>query len=375
MNRVCLLSLAWIMIASSGLRAEEGWKPAVAGYSFKFPRDHGSHPEQKIEWWYYTGHLQTDEGRQFGYQLTFFRIGVAPNPPLDSPWAVRDLWMTHLAISDIQKSTHHHDDRLNRAGPGFAGAAADHLKVWNEDWTATQSAAGDGPMVLTAKNTEIGLSLDLQNGKPPVFHGKEGLSQKGAQEGNASHYDSLTRMPTAGTLTIKGERFKVSGESWMDHEFGTSFLEPTQRGWDWLSIQLVDGRELMLFQLRKADGSADPHTAGTLVSADGTTHPLNADDFKLTPGDARWTSPATHGSYPMTWQIEIPREQMRLNVSATFPEQEMTASSSPGLHYWEGVVSAQGDQSGKPLSGKGYLEMTGYGGAAMSRWFSPPGSK
>jgi len=375
MNRVCLLSLAWIMIASSGLRAEEGWKPAVAGYSFKFPRDHGSHPEQKIEWWYYTGHLQTDEGRQFGYQLTFFRIGVAPNPPLDSPWAVRDLWMTHLAISDIQKSTHHHDDRLNRAGPGFAGAAADHLKVWNEDWTATQSAAGNGPMVLTAKNTEIGLSLDLQNGKPPVFHGKEGLSQKGAQEGNASHYYSLTRMPTAGTLTIKGERFKVSGESWMDHEFGTSFLEPTQRGWDWLSIQLVDGRELMLFQLRKEDGSADPHTAGTLVSADGTTHPLNADDFKLTPGDARWTSPATHGSYPMTWQIEIPREQMRLNVNATFPEQEMTASSSPGLHYWEGVVSAQGDQSGKPLSGKGYLEMTGYGGAAMSRWFSPPGSK
>ena len=375
MNRVCLLSLAWIMIASSGLRAEEGWKPAVAGYSFKFPRDHGSHPEQKIEWWYYTGHLQTDEGRQFGYQLTFFRIGVAPNPPLDSPWAVRDLWMTHLAISDIQKSTHHHDDRLNRAGPGFAGAAADHLKVWNEDWTATQSAAGNGPMVLTAKNTEIGLSLDLQNGKPPVFHGKEGLSQKGAQEGNASHYYSLTRMPTAGTLTIEGERFKVSGESWMDHEFGTSFLEPTQRGWDWLSIQLVDGRELMLFQLRKADGSADPHTAGTLVSADGTTHPLNADDFKLTPGDARWTSPATHGSYPMTWQIEIPREQMRLNVNATFPEQEMTASSSPGLHYWEGVVSAQGDQSGKPLSGKGYLEMTGYGGAAMSRWFSPPGSK
>ena len=375
MNRVCLLSLAWIMIASSGLRAEEGWKPAVAGYSFKFPRDHGSHPEQKIEWWYYTGHLQTDEGRQFGYQLTFFRIGVAPNPPLDSPWAVRDLWMTHLAISDIQKSTHHHDDRLNRAGPGFAGAAADHLKVWNEDWTATQSAAGNGPMVLTAKNTEIGLSLDLQNGKPPVFHGKEGLSQKGAQEGNASHYYSLTRMPTAGTLTIKGERFKVSGESWMDHEFGTSFLEPTQRGWDWLSIQLVDGRELMLFQLRKEAGSADPHTAGTLVSADGTTHPLNADDFKLTPGDARWTSPATHGSYPMTWQIEIPREQMRLNVNATFPEQEMTASSSPGLHYWEGVVSAQGDQSGKPLSGKGYLEMTGYGGAAMSRWFSPPGSK
>jgi predicted secreted hydrolase len=363
------------MIASSGLWAEEGWKPAVAGYPFAFPRDHGSHPQQKIEWWYYTGHLQTDEGRQFGYQLTFFRIGVAPNPPLSSPWAVRDLWMTHLAISDIQKSTHHHDDRLNRAGPGFAGAAADHLKVWNEDWTATQPATGKGPMVLTAKNTEIGLSLELQTGKPPVFHGKEGLSQKGAQEGNASHYYSLTRMPTAGTLTIKGERFKVSGESWMDHEFGTSFLEPTQRGWDWLSIQLVDGRDLMLFQLRKADGSADPHTAGTLVSADGTTHPLNADDFKLTPGDARWTSPATHGSYPMTWQIEIPREQMRLNVNATFPEQEMTASSSPGLHYWEGVVSALGDQSGKPLSGKGYLEMTGYGGAAMSRWFSPPGSK
>jgi predicted secreted hydrolase len=182
-------------------------------------------------------------------------------------------------------------------------------------------------------------------------------------------------MPTAGTLTIKGERFKVSGESWMDHEFGTSFLEPTQRGWDWLSIQLVDGRDLMLFQLRKADGSADPHTAGTLVSADGTKQPLNSNDFKLTPGDKRWTSPATQGSYPMTWQIEIPREQLRLTVSAVFPEQEMTASSSPGLHYWEGVVSAQGDQSGKPLSGKGYLEMTGYGGAAMSRWFSPPGSK
>jgi predicted secreted hydrolase len=372
MSRVCVILFASIFATSTCLRSEEGWLPAKAGYEFKFPRDHGSHPAQKIEWWYYTGHLETPEGGPFGYQLTFFRIGVVPQPLLGSPWAVRDLWMTHLAISDIKNSTHHHDDRLNRAGPGFAGAAPNHLDVWNEDWKATQSPDGTGPMVLEAKNSQIELSLQLQNGKPPVIHGKDGLSQKGAQAGNASHYYSLTRMPTKGTLTLAGERFTVSGESWMDHEFGTSFLEPTQRGWDWLSIQLKDGRDLMLFQLRQADGSADPHTAGTLIAADGTAQPLSSADFKLTPSDARWTSPETRGAYPTQWQIEIPREQIHLTVDATFPKQEMTAGSSPGLHYWEGVVSVKGDQAGVPLSGKGYLEMTGYGGAAMSQWFTPP---
>jgi predicted secreted hydrolase len=244
------------LAALATLSAAGPWKQAEAGYAFAFPRDHASHPDYKIEWWYYTGNLDAADGRRFGYQVTFFRVGVDPAPANPSKWAVRDLFIAHLAVSDVAGARYRSDERLSRGGPGLAGAETARYHVWNDDWTAGLDTAGRH--AIEARGSAIGVALTLDPGKPPVVNGVGGISQKGAQAGNASHYYSLTRMPTRGTLTIDGATVPVTGTSWMDHEFGTSFLEAGQQGWDWLSMQLDDCRELMLYQLRSADGSRDP---------------------------------------------------------------------------------------------------------------------
>jgi predicted secreted hydrolase len=338
----------------------QDWKPALPGYEYKFPRDHGQHPAQKIEWWYYTGNLATAEGRHFGYQLTFFRIGATQIPANASPWALRDVWMAHFAVSDLLGEKYHHADRLNRAGPGLAGATTE--RVWNEDWQVRLST--DDKMSLTATDRDFSIQLDLGSGEKPVIHGQDGISQKGITPGNASHYYSLARMPTRGSISVGGETFTVTGESWMDHEFGSSFLEKGTQGWDWFSAQLSDGSELMLFQLR---GSAPGSNAGTLIEPDGSVITLVASDFTLTPGTL-WKSP-TGAQYPITWQIAVPKYQLTLECRAAMPNQEFTADSTPGLSYWEGAVDYTGTSSGKAITGRGYLEMTGYRGQAMSVWF------
>ena len=202
--------------------------------------------------------------------MTFFRVGVDQAPANPSRWAVRDIHMAHLAVSDPQGGRYRFDERLARSGPGLAGAAADRYEVWNDDWRAGLNAQGQH--TLAAASAKAAVELTLDPGKPAVVNGVDGISQKGARPGNASHYYSLTRMPTRGTLVVDGERYEVTGESWMDHEFGTSFLEAEQQGWDWLSIQLDEGRELMLYQLRRSDGTRDPRSSGTLVDARGPHH-------------------------------------------------------------------------------------------------------
>ncbi|MEZ5291864.1 MAG: lipocalin-like domain-containing protein [Vicinamibacterales bacterium] len=335
------------------------WKDATAGYRFEFPRDHASHPEYQIEWWYYTGNVATASGRRFGYQITFFRVGVDPAPENPSRWAVRDLHMAHLAISDPEGRRYRFDERLGRGGPGLAGAAADRYRVWNDDWSAGLDDAGRH--VLQARSGDLGLALTLEEGKRPAVNGVDGISQKGARPGNASHYYSLTRMPTRGTLTIGGEAFDVTGESWMDHEFGTSFLETGQRGWDWLSLQLDDGRELMLYQLRRADGTRDPRSSGTLVETDGRTRHLTAADFTLTPAGATATG-ASGAGYPIAWTVAVPSQALTLSVGTPLPDQELRTLGG-GIAYWEGMVTVTGAAGGRAVSGRGYLEMTGYKGS------------
>ncbi len=258
-------------------RADGPWRNADPSYRLELPRDHASHPDYKIEWWYYTGNLQAKDGRRFGYQLTFFRVGVDPAPRNPSKWAVRDLFMAHAAVTDVDGRRYRFADRLNRAGVGWAGAATDRFDVWNEDWRVTLDA--QGRHVLTAAHDRLAIALLLEPGKPWVAQGEQGYSRKGSAPGNASHYYSLTRMPTAGRLVVDGEAFEVSGTSWMDHEFGSSFLEPEQVGWDWFSIQLDEGTDLMVFQLRRRDGRPDANSSGTLVFADGRTRALGEGDF------------------------------------------------------------------------------------------------
>lgn len=358
-GRVLGFAFALALVALAPMFAQSRWKDATAGFRFEFPRDHASHPDHKIEWWYYTGNVATASGRRFGYQVTFFRVGIDQAPANPSRWAVRDIHMAHLAVSDPDGRRYRFDERLSRSGPGLSGASADRYKVWNDDWSAGLDDAGHH--VLTAAATNASVQLVLDAGKAPVVNGIDGISQKGARPGNASHYYSMTRMPTRGTLTVDGERFEVSGESWMDHEFGTSFLEPEQQGWDWLSLQLDDGRELMLYQLRRGDGSRDPRSSGTLVDARGAARHLTAGEFTLTAQGPTFKAPSG-ATYPGGWSIAIPGDRIALTVATPLANQEL-ATAGAGIAYWEGMVTVAGTARGRAVSGRGYLEMTGYKGS------------
>ena len=343
---------------------EAEWRQARPDYVLQLPADHASHPDYRIEWWYYTGNLTAAGGRRFGYQVTFFRVGVDARPANPSRWAVRDLHMAHLALTDVDGGRHLTAERLNRAGVGWAGAATDTLEVWNEEWRVNLEGATHR---LQARENRDGFGVDLRltPAKPAVAHGRDGFSRKGAQPGNASHYYSLTRLATRGRLFLDGEALDVEGLSWMDHEFGTSFLEPSQQGWDWFSLQLDDDTELMVYVLRQRDGSIDPHSAGTLVDAAGRPTALAAGDFRLVPGRT-WSSPASGAAYPVAWRVAVPDAGLELRVEAAVDSQELSTGESTGVTYWEGAVVATGTREGRPVQGRGYLEMTGYAGPPMS---------
>lgn len=359
-----LTSVFWIPLLRGSSVAEQSWKEAGPGFQFSFPCDHAAHPDYRIEWWYYTGNVETREGKRFGYQLTFFRTGVvlvAVNP---SRWVVRDLYLAHFAIADLENQKFYSFERLARAGVGWAGADTEQYRVWNETWEARL----DGEThVLTADDSGFRLQLALVPEKPPVIHGENGVSQKGAAAGNASHYYSLTRLRTSGQITINSETFDINGLSWMDHEFGTSFLEKEHVGWDWFSLQLNDGRELMIFQLRRADGSMDPHSSGTLIDTDGQTIPIRFGEFSLAPSQP-WQSPTTGAKYPTVWGVEVPRLELQLLVRAALPDQELRTNASTGVTYWEGSTLIAGKDNPQ-LTGRGYLEMTGYAGRNMGAVF------
>ena len=363
MTRRASIAVAALAVLAVSLAAQDSWKQASRDYVIRLPQDHASHPAYRIEWWYYTGNLETDRGRRFGYQVTFFRVGIEKTPSNPSAFAVRDLLMAHVAVTDAQGKRHLFAERLNRAGVGWAGASPRDLRVWNEDWEVRTDF---GRHRLQARDPRFAIDLTLTEDRAPVLHGENGFSQKGAKPGNATHYYSLTRMPTDGFLSIEGDRYAVRGESWMDHEFGTSFLEPEQQGWDWFSIQLADGTDLMMFQLRR-DGKPDPHSSGTLVAKGQPSRRLAAGDFTLTPGRT-WTSPSSKGVYPVEWRIGVPGESLELTVRPVVDAQELTGPRS-GVSYWEGAIDVEGTRGGKPIVGRGYLEMTGYAGPAMGNFF------
>lgn len=356
-------------VPSNGGRRD--WKQAAAGRPIARPADHASHPEYKLEWWYYTGNLDGADGGRYGFQLTFFRVGVDPSPGNRSRWAIRDLIMTHVAVTDVRGGRYLYAERLNRPGLGWAGADTERYRVWNEDWEASLQGSAHRLKARGASSGEpsvpFGLDLALEETQPLALHGEGGYSRKGADPGNASHYYSLPRMPTRGSLMIDGRTVAVTGVSWMDHEFGTSFLEPGQIGWDWFAIQLADGRSLMLYRFRRDDGSKDPRSSGTLVDATGRATPIVFTDVTLTPGRT-WTSPASAAPYPVSWQVSLPRERLDLTVEAVLDNQELRTAESTGVTYWEGAVDVRGTADGRPATGRGYVEMTGYSGAAMGNY-------
>ncbi len=352
-----------------GHQAPDVWKRASSSRPVRVPQDHVAHPEYRLEWWYYTGNVQGDDGRAYGYQVTFFRVGVDAAPVNPSAFAVRDLYMTHVAVTDIDGTIHRFADRLNRAGVHWAGARPDRFDVWNENWRVSLDARGRHRLVADAG--AFALDLTLEPGKPAVLQGEAGYSRKGQDIGNASHYYSLTRMPTAGTLRIGTRTTEVRGASWMDHEFGTSALDPGTRGWDWFALQLDDGRELMLYRLRSEDGGANPFSSGTIIQRDGRTTHLSAADFSVTPGRT-WTSPSSGATYPVEWRVQVDGADLNLVVRAAIDAQELRTRRSTNVTYWEGAVRVDGTAGPAPggavtrVRGVGYLEMTGYSGAKMS---------
>jgi predicted secreted hydrolase len=334
------------------------FQSALPGYRYEFPRDYFNHPNYQTEWWYYTGNLQSADGHKFGFELTFFRRGLSRDPKQNSAWDLRDIYFAHFALSDLTGKEFFHTERTNRPGPGIAGANASLQKVWNGNWSVEWMA---GEERLTALGESFALQLSLRSQKLPVTHGVNGVSQKSAGPGRASHYFSETRLAASGSLTFEARQYSVTGLAWMDHEFFTHQLEANQVGWDWFSIQLNDSSELMLFQIRGKGGSVDPFSAGTFVDPRGDTKHFRSTDFQLTPTPAAiWTSPNTRARYPVQWQIRVPSLDLVLAVSTSLPSQELAATSNVAPSYWEGAVLLQGKKNSAEIAGVGYLEMTGY---------------
>jgi predicted secreted hydrolase len=330
---------------------------ALPGYRYEFPHDHFNHPDFQTEWWYYTGNLQSVDRRRFGFELTFFRQAVSRDPAKVAAWDVQDLYLAHLALSDLDGGKFYHTERANRSGPGIAAVSESLGRIWNGNW---QIQWRRGDQELNAIDERFQLHLTLHSEKPPVIHGENGASQKAEAPGHASHYISLTRLATSGAIDFAGKKFEVKGTSWMDHEFFTHQLDSSQTGWDWLSLQLEDHTEIMLFHLRRKDGSIDPYSAGTYVDADGKSTHLRSADFTLQPLGQIWTSPLTGALYPTHWKVAIPKLNIDLEVKTPLESQELAGKTAFVPNYWEGAIILTGWRNQQPLRGAGYLEMTGY---------------
>jgi predicted secreted hydrolase len=359
------LGLILAVLLAGGARAGEGFEMPQPGRAWSFPRDHGAHPEYKTEWWYYVGHLQAASGESFGYQLTFFRAALRkPDPQARSAWSLHTVYFAHLALTDPLPRTFAFREKAGRGALGLSGAVAGTLKVWIDDWQAELQGE---EFHLKAQDRGLGLDLILKPMKPPALHGDGGYSRKSAKSDAASYYYSLPRLDTRGTITMDGRRLAVTGTSWMDHEFFSQAMAPNLSGWDWFSLQLEGGFEVMLYLLRQQDGSVDPASAGTLIDPQGRTRHLNLADFTVKPIGA-WTSPHTRAKYPAGWEIIIPGAGYRLTLTPTLPDQEIRSQAPAKVTYWEGQVKIEGFKNGAPVAGLGYAELTGYAGGLGARF-------
>lgn len=356
-----------------------GQTPVAGNYArvlgpqpLRFPQDHGPHPAYRSEWWYFTGNLAAADGRRFGYQWVLFRLALAPDTaddgagipsgiahdagaPRRSAWRTNQAYMAHFALTDAAAGRFHGFERFARGAAGLAGATIDPLHVWLEDWSLTEDPA-DGAWRLRARADEIELDLELRAVRAPVLQGERGFSRKSAAAGNASYYYSISRLDTRGILRAGEHSHAVEGLSWLDREWGTSALAADQQGWDWFALQLDDGTDLMVYRLRRRDGSIDPFSAGMLVTPDDSRVPLAAAEVSLDILDT-WTSPAGV-RYPAGWRLRLPGRDLVLDVHPLIPDQELALS----VRYWEGAVTVSGRHAGAAVGGSGYVELVGYAG-------------
>jgi predicted secreted hydrolase len=346
-------------VGSSAEEVPSGFAVADGTRPLTFPEDFGAHEDFRTEWWYYTGNLDTSEGRHFGFELTIFRVGLIPPTdelPADSEWYDRSVYFAHFAVSDVANERFYAFERYARPGPGLAGAQANPYRVWLEDWRIMESTAG--VYRLQAAQEDVRLDLTLTDEMGIVLHRENGFSRKGQSPSNASYYYSQPGLRADGVVELDGARHTVSGLAWKDHEFSTSALDANQIGWDWFSLQFEDGSALMLFQLRERDGGTSGSSSGTFIATDGSLQPLQKAGFEINVLD-EWSSPHTQGLYPAAWQIRVERPDCMLDVRPWMAEQEI---HFPGVTYWEGAVRFEGTCNGAHARGNGYVELTGYAG-------------
>jgi predicted secreted hydrolase len=358
LGALCLLTLAGL----SSLCAEEGWRTSEPGWKYEFPRDHGPHREFKTEWWYATGTLSDGNGRDFGFQLTFFRQGIHPGgrPPGSSRFRVTELPFAHFAVTDVAGGTFRHFQKSSRGAFGEAGfsipSPGESRMAWMEGWELRQEA----PERFRLKACEAGRAIDLEllQQREPLLHGKDGISPKSAKPGHASNYYSLTRLHASGTVTIDGKVHAVTGLVWFDHEWSTNSLDPDEAGWDWSGLHLSNGEDLMIFRIRDRSGKT-VFSSGSL--RDGTGAVTDLTDLLLTP-EGIWKSPHSGGLYPATLSVEIPSRNLHLTIKPRLPDQELLLSP---FAYWEGSVRGEGRSGTNRVTAEGYLELTGYGGGII----------
>lgn len=375
MKTRCIIgvTLALTLSANIPLTTGEGYSVPQPGHSFNFPRDHGSHPDFKIEWWYLTGHLDGQNGERFGYQATFFRRALTP--PADQTentsrpaFGNEQIYLTHMALTDVRRKTFYHEERFNRNG-WDALAASDTLAVKNGNWRLTalerpepDPANPDLHLQFTVEDS-VAVDLKLSPTKPLLIFGPDGTSRKGAHPAARSYYLTWSRLAAVGTVTIDGHAHDVTGLSWMDHEIASMQLGEDLEGWDWTAIQLADNWEIKAYLLRQNDGQPSPFSALIWIDPEGNKHYRGPEDFTWK-SLRSWTSPETGSTYPIEIEITTlnPRTEMpvALRLRPVIDAQELS-NASAGFAYWEGacdVFAADGT-----TLGRAYLELVGYGGS------------
>jgi len=347
-----LLPLFLVFLCLSPARAELAYPPVLPGAELQFPRDEGSHPQYRLEWWYVTGWVKDEQQRPHGFQVTFFRVrpGIAETNP--SRFAPRQVLFAHAAIADPQHGRLRHAERSARAGFGLAEAREGVTDVRLDDWSLRQVT--DGRYHAVVAGEDFAIEFDLQSRQPALLQGERGYSRKGPDPRAASYYYSLPQLTVDGEMTIDGRRQRVSGQAWFDHEWSSDYVDVEAQGWDWMGINLIDGGALMAFRMGDARGG-ERWAAATLRSADGRVQTFGPGEVEWIPGET-WRSARTGVTYPVQWRVRV--GEGTYSVESLMPDAELDSRASTGTIYWEGPVTLR-SPDGQP-AGRGYLELTGY---------------
>jgi len=378
-----LRALALALVVTSGAQPEHAaaappaaaspaGSPSIPGFAaaleprtFEFPRDHGPHPDFRQEWWYVTGNLDAADGERFGFELTFFRVALVPQstarsaeppaPPASasagSAWRAREIYVAHFAVTDVARQRFRAEQKLSRAALTLAGAQAGPLRVWLDDWALEASGAS---WQLHAAQPGYSIDLVLEPQNAPVLNGEAGLSRKSDQAADATYYYSIPRLGVRGTLLRDGRAIEVRGLGWLDREWGSGGLGPSEVGWDWFGLQLADGSTLMFYALRDRDGRREAHSAGTWMAPDGKVQALTDADVGIAV-NGEWRN-GSGDRYPAGWHIRVPALTLDLRVRPVLADQELQTTP----RYWEGAVDVSGERAGTSLGGRGYVELVGY---------------